>query len=502
VTDIEGLSLRGNAKFGPALRRTSGGSRLRLTELLGDTSRRFWIFAAFVALVFLMGGASREDVASLIVLRPAAALFAAYAFTVAGEGDFARIRVPLILLVALGAWMLIQLIPLPFGLWSALPGRAAIAEMDRLAGLGEIWRPLTLSPAKTMNALGALIVPVAGLMLFAVQSEAARRRVLPLFLIAASASALIGIGQIAAGGTGALYLYATTNLGDAVGLFSNRNHNAVFLATTLVICGYLVTEWQRIGRGTKSLAPLAIAAAALLVVATLLVNGSRAGLLIGMLALGAGVALCLNAIEFKRAGHTLPPSKRNWLPGVIVIVLALGGAVLLFSQSASYERLVQLRAADELRGQVLPEILRMAGDHWVLGTGFGSFEYVYRQYETSQWLRPEYLNNAHNDWLQWIIEGGAPAIAIALIGAVWLVQTARAHWLVRARNVARTRMVAMAMGVLLLLLLASALDYPLRVPSMMLYAIVMVALVADPPEPRAKYASRGGQGGDARTRLK
>jgi hypothetical protein len=66
-----------------------------------DLNARFWVFAAFVGLVFLMGGGSRDDIASLVILRPACAFFAAYALTVAGPGDLARVRVPLLLLLAL-----------------------------------------------------------------------------------------------------------------------------------------------------------------------------------------------------------------------------------------------------------------------------------------------------------------------------------------------------------------------------------------------------------------
>lgn len=470
--------------------------------MFGEVSPRFWVFVAFIALVFLTGGASRHDVTSLIVLRPAAALFAAYALTVASEGDFARIRVPLLLLLALGGWMIVQLIPLPYGLWSALPGRGPIAQMDIATGLGELWRPLTLSPARTMNSLGSLVVPIAGLMLYAVQGEAARRRILPILLIAASSSALMGLGQTATGGEGGLYLYALTNFGDEVGLFSNRNHNAVFLATTLLICAYLFSEWRRLQQGSQSLTPITVAAAGLLVVVTLLLNGSRAGLLIGALAIGASVGLYLISIEHRRHGQVLPPSKRNWLPALIVVAGTLLAA-LAFYNSAAFNRLATLKASDELRGQILPQIIQMARDHWVFGTGFGSFEYAYGPYEASRWLRPEYVNNAHNDALQWVIEGGLPAVLISLVFILWLFRTALAHWRVRETQGPRTRMVVMALAVLLLLLLASVLDYPLRVPSLMLYAVLMVALIADPPEPKAKESSRRDSGrGDARTRLK
>jgi O-antigen ligase len=151
--------------------------------------------------------------------------------------------------------------------------------------------------------------------------------------------------------------------------------------------------------------------------------------------------------------------------------------------------------AEETRGRVLPQIIAMAQDHWVFGTGFGSFEHVYRPYEAGQWLQQEYLNNAHDDWLQWIIEGGLPAIAIAVLFALWIARVVIAQWRQRRVQAPRTLQVAMALAVLLLLLLASALDYPLRVPSMMLYAVTMIALIAQPPEPKAKTSRRGGGSG-------
>ncbi|MEZ0244955.1 MAG: O-antigen ligase family protein [Sphingomonas sp.] len=454
------------------------------------------MLGAFVALVFLMGGGSRDDISSLILLRPAAILFAAYALTVARPGDFAALRVPLLLLLALAGWMLLQLIPLPHAVWSGLPGRAMIAANDQLAGLGEIWRPLTLSPAKTMNSLGSLVVPAAALLLYGIQDDADRRRILPMFMIVAAFSALLGIAQIASGGDGPLYLYATTNLHEVVGLFSNRNHNAVFLATMLVIAGYLFSEHRRLHSGGNAwLGAILIAACCLLVMSTLLINKSRAGLLIGLLAIGIGVSLYVAGFRRDEDGHARPGLPLNWITIAGVVCVSALGAAALFVNAASFDRLVTMSVAEDTRAQVLPQIIAMAQDNWLFGTGFGSFEYVYRTYEVGQSLMPEYLNNAHDDWLQWIIEGGLPAILIGSFFFLWLARTAIAQWRLRQTEGPRTLQVAMALAILLLLLLASALDYPLRVPSMMLYAVTMVALIAQPPEAKAKASRRhGGRG--------
>lgn len=449
-------------------------------------SPRFWVFAAFVALVFLMGGGSRDDAVSLVLLRPACALFAAYALTAAAPGQIARVRVPLLLLLALGVWMLVQLIPLPPSMWSGLPGRAIVADVDRLVGLGEIWRPISLSPSKTMNALASLVVPIAGLLLYAVLPAGDRRRILGLLLVVAAASAMLGVAQIATGGTGPLYFYSQTSDHFPVGLFANRNHDAVFLATIFVLASYALSEHQRLAvRSDRSVRPILIAGVCVLVAGILLFSESRAGLMIGMLSFGMALALYL-------AGRPRPDRDdrprtgllRYWpIAAILVVTLA---ALFLFAQSTSLDRLASLSAADDIRVKVFPQVAAMANDNWLLGTGFGSFEYAYRGYESSTWLNPSYLNNAHDDWLQWVIEGGLPAILVVLAFWAWVAGRCWGYWVAREDNPPLTRLIAAVLGVLLLLLVASALDYPLRVPSMMLYAILMVAFVADPPEPMVK----------------
>lgn len=459
----------------------------------------FLVFIGFLALVFLMGGGSRDDIASLPILRPACALIAAYAVTIAMPGQIARVRFPLILIGLLALWMVIQLLPLPVALWSALPGRAAIAATDQLLGLGDVWRPISLSPSKTVNALGSLIVPVAALLLYAVQDDQARRRIPVIFIAIAAVSAAVGIAQIGTGGAGALYLYAKTNLGTPVGLFSNRNHHAAFEATMLVLIGWYFADRRLRAERTKgAVGPLLVGAALLLSVFVTLFSGSRAGLLIGLLAAGVSIALWFATPRGDRreSHHGELTGWRVWLPSAAAVVIALAVVAYLGTRSTSFDRLVQLSAGDELRVQIFPQISAMANDHWLFGTGFGAFEHAYRQYEASDWLRTTYVNNAHDDWAQWVIEGGLPAILSFLAFAVWMVRRLIAVWRERQARPGTVLLVATATLVLGLMLIASVFDYPLRVPSLMVYAVLLVALVADPPLPlaaRSRSSSRRGR---------
>ena len=61
-------------------------------------------------------------------------------------------RVPLILLGALAALMAIQLIPLPPGIWTALPGRERYLEAAAAIGIPQPWRPISLTRTSPSTA--------------------------------------------------------------------------------------------------------------------------------------------------------------------------------------------------------------------------------------------------------------------------------------------------------------------------------------------------------------
>ena len=93
--------------------RTSHGLRGRFVESLFWQERKFWILCAWLALVILLGGGSRSDIQSLIVLRPISMLVFGYALA-ALTSDVVRQNSFILGLAALWiALPLLQLVPLP-----------------------------------------------------------------------------------------------------------------------------------------------------------------------------------------------------------------------------------------------------------------------------------------------------------------------------------------------------------------------------------------------------
>jgi O-antigen ligase len=105
------------------------------------------------------------------------------------------------------------------------------------------------------------------------------------------------------------------------------------------------------------------------------------------------------------------------------------------------------------------------------GSGFGTFDPVYRIHEPYDRLDQQYLNHAHNDLVELALTAGVPGLV--LVGA-FLVWFARRCWILN-RESRPTPALAPALAgaaVLGILLLASLADYPLRTPLMMMVGAI------------------------------
>ena len=458
----------------------------RFAGRLTDDRLRFAVLCFFVASVFAMGGGSRADILSLPVLRPIAFLVAGYAFLVARPGELRAVSWPLILLGCLLAVIALQLLPLPPSVWPMLPGRDLYLQIANDAGLPPVYRPLTLSPSRTLNAFFSLSVPFAAILITAVQSERYRSRIFSVLLIACGVSALVAVGQVAGPDRGGLYLYRITNEGFPVGLLANRNHQALLMAVSLILIADFRGRAQRAGK-VSSLSDIGMALAALVAIALVIVSGSRAGLLLALVAIPLSARMLAKGSG--GAGASRPAVNRAWWAASIGGIIGLVGAAIALARATSIDRLRTDDPLSDIRLDRLPILVDMLGNHWLFGIGFGAFEGAYKRYSTVEVLTPFIFNQAHNDWIQFPMEGGLAAVALLFIVLVWL--SAQAVRVLRKSHKGSDGTRFTALVILGLIGLASVVDYPLRTPIFMLVgAVAFTAL-----------ARRSGPSGSARSQL-
>jgi O-antigen ligase len=260
---------------------------------------------------------------------------------------------------------------------------------------------------------------------------------------------------------------------------ANRNHHAFFLACTLPMIAALYSLSRGDADRNRLLRFLALGAA-LSVLALLVLAGSRGGLALGVVGIASSwlIFRAPQAIRRRRAVKKFAlPDKVLWLGlGLLAVV-----ASLTTTRTTAINRLLNGDTTSEARFQLLPVFADMIRDYFPFGGGAGSFVRLFQLYEPDWFLGPNYLNHAHNDYAELLIEhglAGAIAIAAALLLAV---RAGITLWQRRKAGFANQRQILgeCGMAIVLMLLLGSAADYPLRVPSLQVFFALAVIWVGN-----------------------
>ncbi|GAB5488650.1 MAG: hypothetical protein Pars2KO_22200 [Parasphingorhabdus sp.] len=361
-----------------------------------------------------------------------------------------------------------------------MPGREEVVQLGEATGMPDIWRPLSLAPSRTANTLAGMLVPISALLFFVIQKSKHKQLFYLLIGGLALLSAVIGLFQILSSAASPLYFYDVTNNGSAVGFFANRNHNAVFLVIGLF--AFLHYAWLRDDISLKlSTLDMMVLSAAIIVLVIILVNGSRAGLLsLGIFAsCAATIFLLSNRFNRRRKDknrHNSNAVLRLLFP-LVFCLLAVSIITLFFmtDRILALERFFEKSAFEDLRFQAIGVFTKLFQIYWVAGSGFGSFEYVYRIHEPSSLLMSSYVNQAHNDWVQFAIEGGLPAMLIFAVFAIWLVRRLLKLMIGPKSDL---RHFVFWLGVFVTIGVASLFDYPLRTPLFQMICVWLVVLFA------------------------
>ena len=418
--------------------------------------------------VALFGGASRIDEPAQLPVRLAAISVIAATLWPLDFSPLRANRATALFAVACLALPLLQLVPLPSELWDGLPGHAVYAQIALATGTVG-WRPLSLTPDLTVNAALALTVPAAAAMAALYLDGNGRKVFAAAFVLVAFASAVLGLAQLAVPDEW-LRLYRNTSENAPVGLFANRNHQAALLACAIPLCAAVAPV--RTSRRVRLVTYGFLGPAALFVMVVLFYTGSRMGIVLSAAGIAGG------AWALRGRGLFRIPAGRTARVGWAVAAVAVAGllATALVLDRSMLGRLRYQDVAADTRWTALPAMLASARAFFPLGAGFGSFASVYPQFESDSLLSTIYLNQAHNEPLQLVIEGGLPAAIMVLLFVGWWVRTAAA--IVRRKGSASGRGLARAaVAVTALLMLSSAVDYPLRTPLLAaLFAVCCVEM--------------------------
>jgi O-antigen ligase len=442
----------------------------------------------------VMGGASRENAIRLAAVELCALpLLCLAARRLLGAGRSRGAILPLVIVALLVTVPLIQLVPLPPAVWTVLPGQAPRIEALSLAGLPTPWLPMTLAPVDTGRAALALIPPAAMFLGVLCLRPGQTQRIAWLWIALAVLGLVFGVGQMASPDGGPAYLYATTNLGSLVGLFANRNHEAAFLLALTPVAAALALSTGTVPRRGEAPSPWKGAgpwAAGLFILIALVALGvirSRAGIILVAPAVAGSLAVLWRGSA--RGAGRLP------LVGIAMAVGVAALAVALFGLSPILDRFGGAAQSDVLAGyraRAWPYVVAAARTFLPLGSGLGSFDRVYQSVEPVALVYPFYFNHAHNDYLELWLETGWVGAAIFGLFCLWL---AGATW--RAWRLGGGLAPAASLSILLLMG-ASATDYPLRTETLAVLFAFCCGVLARPQGREAQRDARRQTGRRAR----
>ena len=425
-----------------------------------NNSLDFKLTGGLLALALLVGGAGVSYPLLQLSLGTAAVLVAAY-WVVRGRGttNGPLDRWALALLGLTLLLPLVQLIPLPPAIWHALPGRSVPKEVDAILQL-QPWRPWTLDVEGTVRSW-LVLIPTAVIFVGCLRLDT-KQRSQPLWIVAAFAllNACLGIVQLVTGGGATPY--ASTHSGDPIGFFVNRNHSAAIMLATMPVVAALALA--RAGRSRSTMSAI-VAASAVIAVLTMVIiaTTSRTGLLLLPVSLAVSLLLLFaSGFELKK---TVPA----------LIALGILGSVLVTSQGFN-------RALDRFTAQDDPRFAYWTDIQWALqhyglaGTGAGTFVPVFQSAESLEGVVPQVINHAHNDYLEILLDAGIPgALLFAAFVVLFVVAVDRGRRGSRPDDLASLRM-ASATGIVLLLIF-SVVDYPLRMPAIAAVLSVLFAIL-------------------------
>jgi len=278
------------------------------------------------------------------------------------------------------------------------------------------------------------------------------------------------------------WVYTPHFNGSIYGSYVNRNHYAGLME--MLVPFPLVVSMGHLLRGGKR---ALVAFCAVLMASTIFLSSSRGG----MLSFG-GEIVVFAALTLVRRGNL------RVALGMAAVCALVVGFLVFVGRGQVLGRLGDLGPG--IRLNITKDCLRMFSHRPVWGWGLGTFPTVYPSYRT--FYTNLFVNEAHNDYAQLLVETGLPGFGLML----WFLLRLYRQGLPTSRRWEFKWDGAVSLAALLGctgILLHSFVDFNLQIPANAAMFYVLCGLAATPlaklPKPRRSRTPKDEENGDRRT---
>ncbi len=340
----------------------------------------------------------------------------------------------------------------------------ALAVVQWLAGT-TAYRHVTYTHLLLYAAYGMLVFVVTQTLRRSSQFDLLAKLFTAYGAVLASFAVLQGMAP-----NGKLYWIRTLEQGGYIyGPYVNHNHYAGLME--MLTPFPLVLAATHFTNGNRKIAAAGIAA---LMAASIFLSGSRGGMAAFVAQM---VVLGLLLVRKREGGWKQPVMLGAFLALVIVFLVWMGGNELT-------RRLISIHseAREEIGGGIRLSIdrdcLRMLLKRPFLGWGLGAFPIVYPEFRS--FYTTFFVNQAHNDYLQLLVETGLAGFSIAVWFLVLVFRRAAGkleNWTESATGALTVAAMLGCVGILV----HSFLDFNLQIPANAALFYVLCAIAASPP---------------------
>ncbi len=317
-----------------------------------------------------------------------------------------------------------------------------------------------------------------GWSLFVVISPERIRRTVWLVVIAAAAQSIYGSLMVMTGLEYGFFLPKWTYTTYATGTFVNRNHLAGYLEIALSLgIGFLLAQstyyhgsWRaRLRQFIAVLLSEKVILRLLLavMVIALVMTRSRMGNTAFFISMSIAGVFALLLMRHKSRSTVI------LLSSLLIIDLAIVGT--FFGVDKVADRLQKTSEQTEKRDEVFRDTLNMWKSAPLTGVGAGSFIYTFPVFKSDDIPDPHYVNNAHNDYLQFLAEFGAPATLALACCVLWSLWNAINAMRKRRSDLHKGMGFASTMG-MIAIGIHSAVDFNLQIPANAYMFVFLMAL--------------------------
>ena len=289
---------------------------------------------------------------------------------------------------------------------STIQNSAVFQPMLAFAGLTVLQLVLGTSAYWAATLSSALLYCAYGMLCFlAVQSVRKTADIVRLGKVFTAYGAAMAVFAAIQGLTsnGKLYWLRAPRMGGWIyGPYVSHNNYAGLMEMLLPIPLVLCIS-RRVEDGAKGI----LAFAAMIMAGTVFLSGSRGG----MIAVSVQIILLAAYIHTRRKSSRMALALGGFVVLAAALVLWLGGSSVA-DRLASIHTEARTELAGGIRTNIVRDCLHMFMQRPILGWGLGTFSTVYPQFRS--FFTNMFVNEAHNDYAQLLVEMGLPGFAIMI----------------------------------------------------------------------------------------